>query len=180
MRLIQKYGNRKDLSLKDIIREARDELLFVSVSHEIIARFKNSEVLESIKSGVKMTVMVLNPDSDEVSKKQKLFGRSVGNLRSVIQKQLIELCIQRKEFKTRGIDLVVKTYDFPLTSSYIIVDPRSENPLIKLEEHTASSNPDDRGSELAYKCDSPTFFEEHWNEVECIENIKDFDCKEGS
>ena len=177
---IQKYGSRKDLLLEDIVKEARQEILFVSVSHETLARFKKSEILESIKSGVRMTVMVLNPDSAEVPHKQTLFGRSAGDLRSVIQKQIIELCIQRKEFENGGIDLVVKTYDSPLTCSYIVVDPRSENPLIKLEEHTASDDHDDRCGKLAYKCDNPTFYEEHCNEVKCIENTKVYDCKEES
>ncbi len=155
-------------------------MLFISASHKIVTRFKKREILESINKGVTMTVMTLRPDSREVSKKQKLFGRSVGNLRSIIRKQLTELCIQKEELKNLGIDLFVKTYDCPLSYSYIIVDRKSENPLIKMEEQESSRDPHDRESSLAYRSDNSIFYEQHWKELESIENIVDYDCAKDS
>ena len=144
---IQKYRNRKYLPLEDILKEARTEIVFVSVSHEIVTRFKQNEMIKSINNGVKITIMLLDPKSKEVSNKQKLFGRSIGNLSSLINKQLAELCIQKKELRSLGIDLIIKTYDWPLSYSYIIVDPESKNPLIKIEEIT-NKDPELRESSL--------------------------------
>ena len=93
-----------------------------------------------------------------------------------IKKQLAVLCIQRKEFRSLGIDLIIKTYDWPLSYSYIIVDPESKNPLIKIEEIT-NKNPELRESSLAYRSDNFVFYEEHWKEFQAMQNIRKYICR---
>ena len=45
--------------------------------------------------------MILDLHSNELSKKQRLFGRSVSDLRILIEQQLKELCVEKKIEKAR-------------------------------------------------------------------------------
>lgn len=164
-----------DLPLENILREVQDEVLFVSVSHEMVNRFKYEIVQRTVKNGVKMTVRILDPNSKHLPNKQSNFGRSVDDLRSVIVAELKRLCEQKNKLKKHGINLTVETYDDSLNHSYILVDPQSKNPWIKTERHSPQ-DPELRESKLAYKLDNPSFYRRNVRILQNIKNVKKYNC----
>jgi hypothetical protein len=132
--------------MEDILREVQNEILFVSVSHEMVNRFKFETIKRSIKKGVKITVRILNPNSEHVSKKQRLFGQTVDDLHATLDAKLSRLCDQKRKLKKLGIDLSIETYDDRLTRCCTLLDPQSENPWTRVEKHVpripVSGNPE--------------------------------------
>lgn len=170
---IQKYNNRGKSPFEELIRGAKNEIIFVSTSHEMIARFKNDIIQEAIENDLSITVVVLHPDSTEVKRKQIIF--QITDLSEKIQEALRKLCILKKTV-TNTEKLVIKTYDSEVNYSYIVVDPKSDNALIKIEE-LSGNDPEKRKSYLAYKKDNHKFFSEHWDEIRSLGNLINYECK---
>lgn len=170
---IQKYLNRKKSPFEDLLNEAKNEILFVSTSHEFVVRFKEKIIQGLLDKQIVMTVRVLHPDSPEVKRKELLFNKS--NIDQVIREQLAGLC-KLKSLHNNENKLRIETYNHDVKYSYIVIDPNDDNTIIKIEE-LPGDDPENRKSYLAYKKDNPKFFQEHWDEISRIRNIKTYDCK---
>jgi hypothetical protein len=174
---IQKYKNRKTSPFEELLREAKNEILFISTSHEFVAKYNKKLMRELIENNIKITVMVLRPSSDKIKSKESLFEISnIRPLAKLIREALNELCILKLLLGDKRNNLITKTYDSDVKFSYIVIDPYSEDAIMKVEE-LQGDNPDNRKSSLAYKKDNYKFFQEHWEEINDIKNDKKYDCK---
>lgn len=115
---IQHYLSRRDLPLETIFSIAKQEIIFVSVSHEVVTRFEEELVIDTIHKGITITVLVLNPNSSHIPFKEKLFGKSVRNLKNKISEILEILCSQKNELQNNNHRLIIKTYDSLLEIQY--------------------------------------------------------------
>lgn len=174
---IQTYKNRKAAPFEQLLNEAKQEILFVSTSHEFVAKYHKKLIRELIMNSIKITVMVLSPTSKEIKNKEILFEIvNIRDLSKVINETLKELCILRSELGQLQDKLEIKTYDSNVKYSYIVIDPHSENAIMKIEE-LPGDNPENRKSYLAYKKDNNKFFQEHWNEIKRIIKVRDYGCR---
>jgi hypothetical protein len=75
---IQYYLSRRDLPLEALVKLARKEITFVSVSHEIVAPDKEDVIRQAIiNKNIKVKVMVLDPNSTIISIKERIFGLGI-------------------------------------------------------------------------------------------------------
>ena len=75
---VQYYLERGDIPFEDLIRQAKKEIVFVSLSHEYIQLYEQKILSQAIVNrGVKVTVLVLDPFSDLIPHKEHVFG--IGN-----------------------------------------------------------------------------------------------------
>jgi hypothetical protein len=174
---IQKYSNRKTSPFEQLLKEAKSEILFVSTSHEFATKYNKTLMRKLIENNISLTTWVLDPASDEIKKKESLFEiKDIRDLSKVIDETLKELCKFKSSLGNLHDKLIINTYDSNVKYSYIVIDPRTENAIMKVEE-LPGDNPDNRKSSLAYKKDNEKFFQEHWDEIKSIKNIKIYDCK---
>jgi hypothetical protein len=159
--------------LWELLDEAKDEIIFISTSHEIAARFKQDLTRKIIEKGIEIEIMVLNPNSPEVTRKEILF--QINDLAEIIQKSLIKLCRFKTTLKQNNVRLIIKTYDSDVSNSYIVIDPRTDDAVVKIEELTGG-DPEKRPSSLCYKRDNFRFFEENWKKVKELQKVENYEC----
>ena len=72
---IQYYISRQDLPLEDLVRLSKQEIIFVSVTHEIVAPDKDGIIKQAIENrSIKVKVMILDPNSQKIQHKERVFG----------------------------------------------------------------------------------------------------------
>jgi hypothetical protein len=154
---------RKDFPLYDFLQNAHQEIIFVVVTNEFVLRFKTDELKKVIFNGVKITTIILNPNSDDVKHKEYLFKSN--DLKENIEKQLKNLCKLKLELGNMGDKLVIKTYDSRIDYSYIVIDPYSENSRMNIEELN-QIDPDKRKNEIAFKNgNNSSMYMQHWETI---------------
>ena len=139
---------RKDIPFDEFLQNAKQEIIFVVITNELVTRFKIEELKKVIYNGVKITIILLNPNSEDVKHKDYLF--KTNDLKENIEKQLGNLCKLKTELRNMGDKLVIKTFDSRIDYSYIVIDPYSENSIMKIE-NLNHIDPEKRKNELAYK-----------------------------
>lgn len=175
---IQTYKNRKTSPFEELLHEAKEEILFVSTSNEFVAKYHKTLIQELINKKIGVTVMVLDPASKEIESKESLFEiTGIRDLSKVIIQSLKEMCFLKRKLREQEEKLIIKTYDSNVKYSYIVVDPHSENAIMKIEE-LPGDNPEIRKSYLAYQKDNQEFFQKHWKEINSIQNVENYNCNE--
>ena len=64
---------RKDIPFDEFLQTANQEIIFVVITNELVTRFKIEELKKVIYNGVKITIILLNPNSEDVEHKDYLF-----------------------------------------------------------------------------------------------------------
>lgn len=172
---IQEYYTREKLQLEELFKEANQEIIFVGLSNEIVVRF-NLQLLEKvIYRGVKITIASLNPNSIEVAKQEDKFGNMAKNFEDNITNLLGNLCdfvnTLNKDYLNK---LIIKTFNTKINYSYIVIDPYSDNPIMKIEHHDVGDL-NNRRSELAYRNDCNHFYQKHWETITSLKT-DDYHC----
>lgn len=177
---LQYYLSRLDLPFESIIKVAKQEIIFISVTHELVAPDKDNIVREAIMNkNIRVKVMVLDPDSEQVSHKERIFGigsfargdpslsrslqeRIQGSLQSLryLQRQLPE--------EKRGL-LTIETYDFDIAVNLMIIDHGTDNACMKIEEHYSTEN--SRQNKLVFYRDNPSYYNYYYNMYEEMLNL---------
>lgn len=131
-----------------------------------------------IENNIILTVMVLDEKSKKIKDKESLFEiTNIRDLVKLIRESLNELCVFKGTLGKNREKLIIKTYDANAKFSYIVVDPQDEYAIMKVEE-LQGDNPEKRKSYLAYKKDIKKFFQEHWDEIKQIKNVKIYNCRQ--
>ena len=171
--LVSRDKVRKDIPFSEFLQKANQEIIFVVISNEFVTRFKIEDLKKAIYNSIELTIILLNPNSPDVPQKEYLW--KINNLTEVINKQLEDLCKLKRELGKTGNKLSIKTFDSRIDYSYIIIDPDSDNSIIKIEELN-QVDPDKRKNELAYKNGRNSYlYSQH---MEIIRSLKtrDYNC----
>lgn len=172
---IQEYYTREKLQLEELFKEAHQEIIFVGLSNEIVVRF-NLQLLEKvIYRGVKITISSLNPNSIEAAKQEDKFGNMAKNFEDNITNLLGNLCDFKNTLNKDYLNkLIIKTFNTKINYSYIIIDPYSDNPIMKIEHHDVGDL-NTRRSQLAYRNDCNHFYQKHWETITSLKT-DDYHC----
>jgi hypothetical protein len=94
---VQHYRSREDLSFEELVNVVKNEIILVSISHKLVARFQEKVIRDAIVNrGVTITVMLLKPDSTFISEVADFFA--IPFLANNIKDALIYLCKQKRVY----------------------------------------------------------------------------------
>ena len=169
---IQYYLSRDDLPLEDIIRIAKTEIIFVSVSHEVVAPDKRHVIREAIVNrNITVRILLLDPESHYVPYKECVFGldKTDKSLRSRIQESLSILCKVKDELSLEKKDnMIIQTYNSDIPYSIMIIDHGTDNACIKVEQHPLESEEFDRQNRVVFWKDSQEWYNEYFSKYEAL------------
>jgi len=185
---VQYYLERNDIHFGEFIGRAKKEIVFVSISHEYIQSNEQQIVSQAIvNEGVKVSVLVLDPTSEKVQFKERVFG--IGNfgkddlsrgLKSRIENSLHSLCRMKNELKENKNKLNIETYDDDISSSLIIIDHYyedgkiSDNVCIKIEEHFLADSYQSRKNVIVFRKDNIDYYNRCYSIYENLTNRKSY------
>ena len=177
---VQYYLSRRDLSFEEVVNVAKVEIVFVSVTHEIVASDKDNVVREVIvNKNIRVRVMVLDPDSEQVSYKERIFGIGVfargdpnlsRSLQERIEDSLRSLRYLQRQLPDEKRDLLtIESYNFDIPTSLMIIDHGTDNACIKIEEHYSTEN--SRENKLVFHRDNPSYYNDYYHMYEEMLNL---------
>jgi hypothetical protein len=140
---------------------ARKEIGFASVTHELVADYQWDVMRGAIVRGVKITIMVLRPNSQHITKLEHVFGTPLGsrieNTLEKIQKQRMQL---PSNMRNR---LVVRIHDYDIHQSIVLIDPEPEtnSSLMKIEEYVRYKTPTSRLNKAIFKGDNQNYYSDY-------------------
>jgi len=160
---VHHYASRYDLPpLKRILAYAKEDVSFLALSFEIMIAEYLSLIEDTIRRGVVVTVILLNPNSKYISNLEA--GIVAPNLKRRIQTHLDTLC-EEKEILPQG-KLIIKTYDPDRSPvhSIIVLDSKSDDRWIKVEDFKYGQAAKERPSKAAFKSENKDFFQKSYAE----------------
>ena len=123
---IQEFSYRQQLDLEEYLDTAKQEIIFVSVTHEIFTRDYIHLLEKYLFQNIKIKIIILNPSSEYLKEKSSLFFVKEEELRKSINDTLKTLC----EFKNNVIknreNLYIFTHNCSIPESMIIIDGNDE------------------------------------------------------
>lgn len=171
---IQHYENRSQLPFDEMISKAEQKVEMSAITFRILT-LSYYKILRGILSRrVHITFLLLSPESSSISVQREIYHAAY-DLEKQIRDSLEELCKLRREFK----DLIeIRLYHSLSEHSIIIID--RDNPdkaWIKIESRPVGSDSNSRQSDVAYRKDNQTFFEEHCREYDLLlQHSKRYEC----
>lgn len=166
---IQYYLSRDDFSFEEIVSmtESSDSIKFASVTHEHVSKYESNTILGAVIRNVNVTIMIMNPDSRYVTKLENVFGISLADK---IKESLDNFSNLKNHLPVEKRDrLIIKTYEYDIPYSIMVVQTKALGNLIKVEEYHRFSTPFSRVNKAAFEMDSPSFYGEHkikYDEIE--------------
>jgi hypothetical protein len=164
---IQHYENRSQLPFNEMVYKAADSIEMLGITFRIVT-YANYDVLKGLLSRkVHITFLLSNPDSSSIDVQKKMYHGSE-DLREQIQGSLETLCKLKNEFK----DLVeIMLYDSISQHSIIIIDrDDKDNAWIRVESRPVGSDSDSRPSDVTYRKENQTFFDQYSSEYDILLN----------
>jgi hypothetical protein len=155
---IYHYQNRTQFPFDEMISRAERNVEMAAITFTITT-LSDYNILKGILSRkVRLTCILLNPDSSSLSIQSKIYHRSE-DLKEQIQKSLGILCDLKKKFN----DLVeIRLYNTISETSIVIIDRGNpEKAWIQAEMRPVGSDSNSRPIDVAYRKDNPVFFDEH-------------------
>lgn len=170
----QLYLFRRDLPLEALVDIAKKEIVFVSVTHELIDEPEWEIIKHAIfKRDIIVRIYVLSPDAD-LSYQEKLFrvqlkDRIINSLNNI---RKIKNSLKDKQGNLSVFSYTTPNFPFSLMIIDHVVNENGEidrNACIKIEEHPASSVADRRPNEFIFRSDYygryDYYYENYRNEI---------------
>jgi len=119
---IQEFGYRQQLDLEEYLDTTKQEIIFVSITHEIFTRDYIHLLEKYLFQNIKIKIMILNPSSEYVKEKSSLFVVEEEDLRNRIKNTLKKLCDFKNSLTHNKDNLSILTHNYNIPESMIIID----------------------------------------------------------
>jgi hypothetical protein len=172
---VQFYLSRSYLPFEEVVGAARKEIIFLSISHEIVAQDKEHIIREAIVNrNIRIKVMILHPRSRYVHYQEHVFGIGVfsmgrADLDRTLERRITDSLQNLDNIKARlpeekRNNLTIETYDYDLSTSLMIIDHGTKNACIKIEEHYSTEG--SRQNKLVFFEDNEEYYQTYYEQYE--------------
>jgi hypothetical protein len=169
---IQDFSYRKQIDLEEYLGTAEQEIIFISITHEIFTRDYIDIVEKYLFGNIKIKIILLNPFSEYIKEKSTLFIIEEEELRKGIHDTLKKLCDFKNNLTHNKENFSVLTHNYNIPESMIIIDSNDEytnkKSSIKTEKYENSSDYNSRRSQVVFLKDNGFNYTEIYNRYKLI------------
>jgi hypothetical protein len=169
---VQHYNTRDELPrFGELLTLAHKKIEMSALTFYIVTLQHIGDVETAVNRGVKITLLLLNPDSTYVQKHAQSLHAGQ-DMKYQIEKSLELLCDLRNRLDSSlKKNLIIKTYDSETKHSIIILD----NKIIKVEDRPIGSDSKSRPNHITFKKDNKDYFRQHMRQHKRLEG-KEHEC----
>lgn len=153
------YKSRDEVPpLRELLSPAAESIDMLGITFETITRLNFQPIRDALYRGVRVTFLILGPDSKHVPEHGHFQGGA--NMKDLIQRSLDILYKEQGKLPADKKDnLIIRTYDASISKSIIIID-RNDNDRawIKVEDHVVGSDASSRPNRMTYKKGDESFY----------------------
>jgi hypothetical protein len=174
---LKQYKSRSELPFKEMLSKANVTVDMAGLDFRIVVHQYMSDIRMLIHKDIRVTFLILDPDSEQVPILSKSF-HAVEDLKTSIQKSIRLLCEEREKLppNMRG-NLIIRLYDYQPEHGIIMIDDGHENAWIKVEARPLGSDSNSRPSEAWYNGYDPARYNQYRHEYDTLfHNSKEYRC----
>ena len=178
---IQYFKSRGDLDLNEYLGIAEKEIIFVSLTNEIIS--KDVNIQDKIKyyiidKNISIRFLVLDPNSSIVGKICKFFDLDEEAFKNTINNALSNLCTLKNDLPNNKDLIQIETYDSDLKNSLIIIDHdakgKNQFTSIKTESYIMGSDSGSRPSSIVFLNNNESYYTKCFKDYSNLGQINNY------